>query len=575
MKFKNYTTRLVLFLFITTYFLLVSCQNSHTTDRFLSEAENLIQTAPDSAYSLLIKMDTSIDFNRAQRAEWNLLITQAMDKAYMEHTTDSLIRKATTYYEQQKNPSRLMLSYYYMGRVYQELGDSPRAQEYYLKALDVGKDANDLLLLARIENNLGSLYTLQGSYEAALPHLKIATHYFEILNDSVFLSYNFRDIARAYVQMDSLDRAIEFYQKAIPYVNEESAASIFNELGSTYVENKKFDQAYYYLGKAITASLHLRTYYPACLSIGKYFVAINDTDSARYYLNQSLQSPRIETQAGSYFHLAQLAHKNYNWEKYAIYNKKFEKLQNEITEKTHEQTIQRMQRLYDYTIVRDEAEMYQLRHTIAQKNNLLLTVSSLFLLTLLILFFFRLRNQKSTWNKELEQLLNQLHAREKRVKDNLRRIQELEQLQIIAEEREKAALLAEKEFLENINKTIELERTAKQEQDEVFYKTAIYQHFHNPNLGCIQEKDKKELFETIENIYSGFKDRINKQIPKLKDYELEICYYIKARITQADISRILDIDTSTIGMRQKRMRNKMGNSQKISNTDFIRWIESL
>jgi len=418
MRFKDYVTILASVLFIALLLLSISCQKDHVTDTYLLEAENLIQIAPDSAYSLLIKIDTTADFNRAQRAEWNLLFTQAMDKAYMEHTTDSLIREATTYYEQQKNLNRLMLSYYTMGRVYQELGDSPRAQEYYFKALDVGKNVNDLPLLARIENMLGSLYTFQGSYEAALPHLKIATHYLEILQDSLALSYNLRNIARAYIQMDSLDRALEFYQKATLYANEASAPSIFNELGSTYTDNKDFEQAYHYLWKSITSSQGLQDLYFSYLSIGDYFVAINNRDSAIYYLNQSVQSPRISTQAASYYHLAELAYQSNLCEEYATHNRKYEELRNIILKQKHDETIQRMQQLYDYTLVRDEAEMYQLRHTIAKKNNLLLALSSLLLLTLSILFFFRLKSQKSTWNKELEQLLKKLHAKEKKAKSN-------------------------------------------------------------------------------------------------------------------------------------------------------------
>jgi hypothetical protein len=41
---------------------------------------------------------------------------------------------------------------------YHDMGDSPHAQEYYLKALEAGKSSADHAMLGRIYANLGSMY---------------------------------------------------------------------------------------------------------------------------------------------------------------------------------------------------------------------------------------------------------------------------------------------------------------------------------------------------------------------------------------------------------------------------------
>ena len=73
--------------------------------------------APDSALRLL---DDSVRVDRLSRgdyAAWCLLSSQARDICYLTPKSDSLIRVAVDYYENHKNPARLMLAYYELGRV--------------------------------------------------------------------------------------------------------------------------------------------------------------------------------------------------------------------------------------------------------------------------------------------------------------------------------------------------------------------------------------------------------------------------------------------------------------------------
>lgn len=560
-----------------TCIVVISCQKSNRPALFLNEINEIVNTTPDKAFLRLMEADSSLTFNREQRAAWNLLVTQAMDMACMEHRTDSLIYEAIAYYEQKKDPVRLMLSYYYMGRVSDELGDALRAQEYYLKALDVDIDATNLLLLGKIESNLASLYTYQDSYEDALLHLKCAANYFEILQDSLFISYNLRDIARVYSVIDSLDFAIEYYEKAIPYAKKESIPSIFSELGGVYTANNNLDKGYEYLWKAMSTAQSEIDFLPIYLTLGRYFVTVNNYDSARYYLNKSIRNPRRSAKASTYYYLAQLAYKNGEWKDYALLSKKFEDLRNLIAKDKNNETMQRMQRLYDYTLIQNEAKTFQLRHTIAKKNNILLTISSLLLLILLALLVVHMRKQRKLWERRIDELLNSCRMREKKREDDLLRMRELEHLVQHTSDKDKKRLITEKEVLENRERTVSLEEIAKKMQDEALQSTSIYKTFHNtPNLGLISFEHRTELFTTIDNIYPGFKRKIGEHIPNIKYHELEICYFLKADILQMDIARLYSSQKSTIGMRLLRLVDKITTSdKKITNEDFRKWLKSL
>lgn len=559
------------------FFFVTACSGHSDTTLLLHEAEQQLATAPDSAYVLLAAADTTLRFNRAERAEWNLLFTQAMDKSYREHTTDSLIRLATAYFEKQNNPDRLILAYYTQGRVVQELGDAPQAQECYLRALKEGEHSKDLKLLARIEFNLGNLYLFQHAFTEALPHLTRANDYFEALDDSVSLSYGIQNIARAYTQRDSLDRALESYQKALSYADEVNISAIYNEMGSIYITKKDFVTAYSYLQKALALSAGKKDYSPYYLAMGHYFVAVNDRDSARFYLSQSMKSPRKATEAGSYYYLAELAYKNKEWKEYADFSRQYEALRTALVKEKNNESIERMQKLYDYTIVKEEAEKYQLKHTIARKNMAILGITIGILVVLSFFLISNFKKEQKKGKKEIDQLIKQFQMNESQRYVNMQRIAELEGLIKKRRDEEKEELIREKKILECETNTLLLRQDMKRRRDDTFRNSSIYVYCHkNANLGRIEMKDKRKLFDEIDNVYIGFKEQIEERIPNIKAHELEICYFLKADFTMTDIVRFLSLHKSTLWMRLGRTIKKINNSEeKMSNEDFKAWVKSI
>lgn len=81
------------------------------------------------------------------------------------------------------------------GIVFHDLNDVLLAQEYYLKAYEIGKDLNEHYLLGRLCANLGTLYTYQELYQPALDFQQKAVDYFQQEKDTLSLSMSFRNIA--------------------------------------------------------------------------------------------------------------------------------------------------------------------------------------------------------------------------------------------------------------------------------------------------------------------------------------------------------------------------------------------
>lgn len=74
------------FFFSILLILLVSCSSTTPADRVLDTAETIMDQHPDSALSILNRIDPSELVSDKSRALYSLLITQALDKNYIDST---------------------------------------------------------------------------------------------------------------------------------------------------------------------------------------------------------------------------------------------------------------------------------------------------------------------------------------------------------------------------------------------------------------------------------------------------------------------------------------------------------
>lgn len=134
---------LVLFMLLP---LATSC-GSRPYPSSLLAADSLCTADPERALSLLdsLASDTQ-SLSLRDRMYYRLLRVKAADKAYMPHTSDSLIRPIVDHYVSGGDPHLLPEALYYAGRVYRDLGDSPQALDYFKRSLDAmeGNDRPEL-----------------------------------------------------------------------------------------------------------------------------------------------------------------------------------------------------------------------------------------------------------------------------------------------------------------------------------------------------------------------------------------------------------------------------------------------
>lgn len=167
----------ILYFFIISLIYLASCQQAPMLLPELKVADSLVWEQPDSALAILTRMPKPSPSDRLNDATWCLLYTQARDKCYLPHTSDSLINVAVRYFECRDDWRRKAQAWFYRGQVELDRKNIKEAVAYYVKAKGATEHFDDPLLCSLIYRTFGVACRYQKMYDVALDNLGIALLY--------------------------------------------------------------------------------------------------------------------------------------------------------------------------------------------------------------------------------------------------------------------------------------------------------------------------------------------------------------------------------------------------------------
>lgn len=540
-------------------FLIMGACNNHPQAPILLEVEKIIEEQPDSALSILNKVENINQLSEKDHATYCLLLTQAQDLNYITHTSDSLIKIAATYFEKSNDKHKASLSYYYMGRVNTDLHDALKAQEFYLKALEIGEKTKDYHLLAKICNNLGTLYNYQDIYDLALPMQKKALYYInmEQKQDTVNMSYILRNTARTFTLMNLEDSAVIYHKQALKYSRPYNISSILVDLGNIYIYKNEYVEAKKYIDLAQNSTTILKTLYPIYLSKGKLLSAMGQLDSAKYYLTQCSQSSNIYTQAGSLYHLAQVALKENDLNNYVKYTETYSTLRDSITKHSHFENIRIAQSMFNYQRIAKEKDQFEKKA--AQRMIFIYQVIIIFFLTIAIFIFIfkreKIKKKRLTElkeeqykrsqqyiennNKQIFQLTETLHSKQEEMSEVERQLYEARKLMLEMENRQ---------IFEKQGTILLLEKD--------FHNSSIYIRIHREDDIQLSPSEWEELHQLIDATYPDFTNRLIRLYPQISIEEIHICYLVKMQLSIKKIAFIMHITSSEVSQCRRRLYKK-------------------
>ena len=193
---------------------LFGCNISTVRDT-LNKAQGLMLEQPDSAKTVLDGIKRTDLKNRALKARFALLYSQAMDKCYIDTDNDSLISVALNYYSKRGSDHEKALSYYYRGVIARNAKDIDKEVEYLVRAKEYAEKTDDAYLNGLIYSLLARKYYIQFSFEEALDLYKKAVTEFEKTNNIANQLYAYSGIHNSLLFLDRKEESISSAEKAL------------------------------------------------------------------------------------------------------------------------------------------------------------------------------------------------------------------------------------------------------------------------------------------------------------------------------------------------------------------------
>ncbi|MEI6754270.1 MAG: hypothetical protein WCK78_14030 [Paludibacter sp.] len=270
-------------------FLLYSCS---LQPRELTAAEQLMETAPDSALHILQKFHYDKYILDKNKAWYGVLLMQALDKKLLPLQPDSMIDFSVQYYEKHSDNLLLAKAYYYKGRSYIRKLQYDQATSYFLKSIDLLEKNDQYFLMGKIYNMLGEMYLIQLDFNTSRKKYILAYESFLKAKKYNFSNYALLDIGRTFSQEKKYLQAKRCFNQAfIIFKDSLGKGAALQEIAINYIASKQYDSSLIFLKKVIQYPYIANNRSIQLQSIAETYYNLHRYDSARYYALLSLNHP--------------------------------------------------------------------------------------------------------------------------------------------------------------------------------------------------------------------------------------------------------------------------------------------
>ena len=562
--------------------MVVGCRHHYQYPPILQEADSLCVAQPDSAISLLKSISTEmLQAPEYVQKRYHLLTIKANDKAYITHTSDSLILSLVDYYEHGGDKDFLGEAYYYAGSTYRDLGDAPRALEYFQKALDAMPGDENLKVKSKVYAQMGDLLSYQDLTGEALLKYKQSYYYEKTRNDTAGMVYSLRDIGYTYRRLDNIDSAFYYYKKA------ESISSSFgdialsnlitSQIAALYSEIGMYDSAKYYLQPSLE---HLsRTNFSSIYSIASnLYYRIGQYDSVHYYDSELLKYGNQQAKLYAYYKQARIASLENKYEDAISLMTDFFLLNDSIQKTVDAETLSRMNALYNYQLRERENAKLQIQR---QQYYILFLGASLVVIILLVSGSYVVRwylQRQRKYREALTRILTEVYRKtDAYIEEKKLEIEEVERLLGDLSFDDELERKHQERRMESLR--LEMERSQAelelQHRREIEIMNSDVQNLLSAQavLGnMLKKEDWTTIEQTINTIYPEFIEKL-RDMNGMTDIKEQVCLLTKLHQRNTDIATFVGRTPSAITRLKTRFMQDLGISDP--NLTFDEFIRSL
>lgn len=228
--------------------LVTGCQEYRKLEDVLRQSEMLLETSPDSAYTLLESIGSKTFKTKKGNAHYALLYSQALDKCYIDETNDSLINIAMNYYRHHGAVRYRFLSAYYKGRIHFNAGDYLNAMLAYSEAESLIPEMKDDYYIGLLYTQLGIIYKYYSDYSKSIDAYKKAYEHYGKADKKRHQAYALWNQANVCWQKNDYEKSIHLYtsvlSEAIQLKDSNLEEIALGELFMIYMEQDSIQKAH-------------------------------------------------------------------------------------------------------------------------------------------------------------------------------------------------------------------------------------------------------------------------------------------------------------------------------------------
>ena len=558
------TKALPFLLLYTTFF---SCRDGGRIESILRTTDSLMEGHPDSALSILRRDSLEICRSGKDYRLWYALSrTEADDKCYILHVSDSTIRAAANYYNSHGSDLQRVRANYLLGRVYCDMHLYGHALTSFNKAIKVESENDSAInrYKARSATWAGYVYEAKGLHKDALRYNKLAYGYAKQAGAQVTEIYSLRDIGRSYSYLKQNNTAIPYYRQAAKKAKAIGDANLYNmvmeELAGIYIEEGQLDDAYSALNTPFLATTDkdISSHYYVW---AYYFEHTGQLDSAVAYNKRGMSYSNNTEKRDACLDIIRILNKQGKRDEAMEYYDKYSVYSDSVTASELNETSDMLSQ------VEKNIDIERKNTVLAETKTNLTILLSVIIFTVIVVSLILIKHYSNVKKRIREQqerannYLSQLQETEmQKMKRNEERIAQLE-----------TELSVSNEKLTEIRKSLmrnEAEMLAKQNEHMLFKEkhrelliadladTDVYKLYHTPNA-VPSSADYHRLVEALNKAYNNFTKRLKEFYPDINDNEVWICCMVKAGLSSKEICNISPYSYSSLGMAKSRLYFKM------------------
>ena len=392
---------------------------------------------------------------------------------------------------------------------------------YYFEWLEQAKGQVSALSIADVYDKIGTLYLYRNLYIDAIGMFRQSAVIYREVGDWKEEAMAWRNIGRANLMRHRSDSIIFYYQRAIGLAEETGEHELLKELQREYQfvcsknallqENSRLWLHYLDMLDSTDAS---------CLLYGSIIAdQANGYQEAEEWLLKAANSEDIFIRTNAYRKLYDWSKRVKDSNKTARYSDLYIQWADSL-EKEHSSSLSLHNLGQSYEKQRMEVENERLKNQQLKRTMYLLCmIAGLCLLLLIGVFLYQREKQKR--ERELANLMQQIR---------------------------------EKEYL------IENLQTSQQKPSVPLLYEAfdlLYRLKTDPRYGLVQTEDEwLQLYAVINRLYGDIVDKL-RNWPQLTEQDVRVCYLVHARMSNANLGALFNVDSRSITKSKQRIKKKM------------------